>query len=190
MPATLYITKDERRRMVAMHKAGASFAAIAKAFGRTPTNTKRAIVDPPAPRRVVTEEAREQMIALRAEGLTLTQIQAATGWGEATVVQVMRDARAEGDERADPDPGVRVLAARARAAGAVEVPPSPAAPADPMVASLILRGLTLPQAVETVKAYRKARETRPVAAERVVTGPRKFQGPFRLGLHAHNMEQS
>lgn len=107
----------------------------------------------------LTDEKRELMLTLRGQNITLSEIAKASGFAYGTVEQVMREARAEGDWRAEIDPEKRAKMARATdwrlpAEKAADAPPPIT---DRVVLSLMARGMSRIAAQETAAAHRRGR---------------------------------
>jgi hypothetical protein len=113
------------------------------------------------PRRLLTDAARELIVAGRGAGHSLADLIRISGFSETTVSQVLRDARAEGDLRADPNADIRAAAVQQRAAAKAahreggKIPSaSPAALAPNSVErSLMARGIPLAEAREAAKVW-------------------------------------
>lgn len=128
-------------------------------------------------KRALTDAKREEMIALRGQGLPLADIAISTGFSLTTVALVLRDGRDEGDSRADPDPAVRMGVQQRVAASAThrEGGPSPGAPAlapNSMEASLIMRGMRPEVAAATARAWRDRHARNDARSRRTGDGSR------------------
>lgn len=129
-------------------------------------------------KRALTGAKREEMIALRGQGLPLADIAISTGFSLTTVALVLRDGRDEGDSRADPDPAVRMAAQQRVAASATHregvdvTPDAPALAPNSMEASLIMRGMRPEVAAATARAWRNRHARNDARSRRTGDGSR------------------
>lgn len=196
------MTDDERNAMRARRVQGAAAWEIAAEFHRSeqavwkacvglkverPGNKPRIIHAPRIIR--MTPQKREEILDMRAAGLSLPEICDRSGFGKSSVSEVMAQARRAGDPRAIPRPAVEqsVAASVAHREGGTVTPDAPALAPNSAAISLHARGFAA-HAVAGVTFT--PRVERAVAAKRPVIRKVVSQGPFRIGgSHSHKMEQ-
>ena len=113
-----------------------------------------------APARQLDEAQRARIVALKGAGKDHSTIIRLTGWSDASVRRVLAEARAEGDNRADPNPAIRLAAEQRVAAsaghreGGAVTPDAPALAPNSMELSLRMRGVRPEVAAATARAWR------------------------------------
>lgn len=130
----------------------------------------------------LTDEARDQMLTLRARSATVSAIAIASGFSAGTVEQVLRQARAEGDDRASKDASVRAATLlRDAVLEDDDDVPEFVAPDPKVVASLMMRGFSRWEAIAQSIADKKARARREQAVAAARPVGRVSRQPFKLG---------